>query len=116
MLYPRFMDDQPTGRGVYVVRRILAILVVLLVLALLVPQAYQTLLGPRDETGSGMQDMADVGRYGKDGSHEDGGANGETARVADDLAEREDAYYNPLYSSETGVSDGAARTSRDLET
>src|SRR5919112_4840921 len=116
MVYPRFMDDPPTGRAVYVVRRILAVLVILLVLALLVPQGYQALLGPRDETGSGVQDTADVGSSGVDGGHEEVASNGETAGVADDVAEQEGASDNPSYRGETGVSDGAARTSHGLDT
>jgi hypothetical protein len=69
------MDDQPTGRGVYVVRRILAVLVLLLLLALLVPQAYQALLDARDETGSGVKETADVSGSKSDGSYEKGALN-----------------------------------------
>ena len=98
------------------VRRILAVLVILLVLALLVPRAYQALFGSGNETNSGVQKTADVGSSGKDGSHEEGASNGETAGVTDEVAEQEDASDNSSYSGEVGVSDGAVRTSRGLET
>lgn len=110
------MDDQPTGRGVYLVRRILAVLVILLLLALLVPQAYQALLGPRDETGSRTQDTAEVDSSGDGGSREEGAANEEIAGVTDDVAEQEGASDNPSYSGKTGVSETAPRTSRGVET
>jgi hypothetical protein len=116
MVYPRFMDNQPTGRGVYVVRRILAVLVLLLLLALLVPQAYQALLGPRDETGSGVQETAVVGSFGDDEGQEEDVLNGETAGVADKVAEQEDDSDNPSHSGEASVGEGAAKTSRGLET
>jgi hypothetical protein len=115
MVYPATMGDQPNSRGVYTVRRILAVLVVLLLLALLVPQACQALLEPRDETGSGPQETADVGSSGNDGSHEEGAVNGETASVADEVAEQEDASDNPSYSGEAGVSETAPRTFRGVE-
>jgi hypothetical protein len=52
------------GRGVYTVRRILAVLIVLLLLVLLVPQACQALLGTGNESGSGAPDTADVNGSG----------------------------------------------------
>jgi hypothetical protein len=116
MVYPEIMDGRSSGQGVYVIRRILAVLVILLLLALLVPQAYQALLGPRDEAGSGPQETADVGSSGIDGSHEEGAVNGETASVADEVAEKEDTSDNPSYIGDTGVSESAARMSRGLET
>ena len=98
------------------VRRILAVLVILLLLALLVPQAYQALLGPRDETGSRTQDTAEVDSSGDGGSREEGAANEEIAGVTDDVAEQEGASDNPSYSGKTGVSETAPRTSRGVET
>jgi hypothetical protein len=108
------MDDQPTGRGVYVVRRILAVLVLLLLLALLVPQAYQALLDARDETGSGVKETADVSGSKSDGSYEKGALNRATGSVAEDVAKQDDDLGNPSHNGETGLS--AAGTSRSVET
>jgi hypothetical protein len=116
MVYPVSMGDQPNSRGVYTVRRILAGLVVLLLLALLVPQACQALLEPRDETGPRTQDTANVVSSGDGGSREEGVSNEETAGVTDDVAEQEDAFYTPSYSGEAGVSETAPRTFRGVET
>src|SRR5919199_3849030 len=44
---------QEPGRGVYLARRIVALLIILLVLILLVPRACQALLGPGEEKSSG---------------------------------------------------------------
>ena len=110
------MDDQPSGRVVYVVRRILAVLVILLLLALLVPQACQALLGSRDGTGSGAQDTADVDNSGDGGSEEENATNEETFGGADEVAGQEDATDNQSDSGETAASDGALRTSDDAET
>src|SRR5919199_2616261 len=44
---------QEPGRGVYLARRIVALLIVLLLLILLVLRACQALLGPREEESSG---------------------------------------------------------------
>jgi hypothetical protein len=44
---------QEPGRGVYLARRIVALLIILLVLILLVPRACQALLGPGEEESSG---------------------------------------------------------------
>src|SRR3712207_6209719 len=114
MVYPAFMDDQPTGRGVYVVRRILAVLVLLLLLALLVPQAYQALLGLRDETGSGVKETADVSGPGNDGSYEEGALNGVTGSFAEDVAKQDDDLGNSSRDGETGLS--ALGSSRSVET
>jgi hypothetical protein len=51
-LVPGSSRSRTAGRGVYVRRRILAVLVVLLLLALLVPRACQALLGSNEDTGS----------------------------------------------------------------
>jgi hypothetical protein len=116
MVYPGFMDDQPTGRGVYVVRRILAVLVLLLLLALLVPQAYQALLGPREETGSGLQESPEMGGSGNDGNYEEGASNGVAGSVADEVAKQDDDPGNSSHNGETGLSDSVVGTSRGLET
>jgi hypothetical protein len=100
-----------SGRGVYVVRRILAVLVILLLLALLIPQACQAYLGLTEGTGSGVQDTADIDSSGDGGSDQESAANGETAGVADDVAEQEDDTDKQSDSGETGASDGAWSTS-----
>src|ERR671916_1551114 len=48
------------GRGIYVTRRVLAALVVLLLLVLLVPWACQNLIGSREQPGSESSETADV--------------------------------------------------------
>src|SRR5215210_7639455 len=50
-LAPGRRGSRTFGRDVYVRRRILAVLVVLLLLALLVPRACQALLGSNEDTG-----------------------------------------------------------------
>jgi hypothetical protein len=110
------MDDHSTGRGVYVVRRLLAVLVILLLLALLVSQAYQTLLAPRDGTGSGVQDTAEVAGSGEGANYVESAPNGETAVVADNIIERQkDPTHNQTTSGETGASDGVQSTGGGVE-
>ncbi len=110
------MDDRSTGRGVYVVRRILAVLVILLLLALLVSQAYQALLAPRDGTGSGVQDTAEVDSSGEGANYVESAPNGETAVVADNIIEQQkDATHNQSTSGETGASYGVQRTGGGVE-
>src|SRR5215213_4761238 len=48
------------GRGIYVTRRVLAALVVLLLLVLLVPWACQNLIGSGEQPGSESSETADV--------------------------------------------------------
>jgi hypothetical protein len=115
MLYPKSMGNQPYGRGVYLVRRILAVLVILLLLALLVPQACQAVLEPRDETDSSTQDPANVGKSGDGESHEEGVSHEETPGVMEDVAEQEDVPETPSFSSEAAVSEIAPRTFRGLD-
>ncbi len=57
---------QGPGRSVYTVRRILAVLIVLLLLALLVPQAGQAIRGTGSESGSGAPSTEDVESSGGD--------------------------------------------------
>jgi hypothetical protein len=116
MVYPEIMDGRSSGQGVYVIRRILAVLVILLLLALLVPQVYQALLGPRDETGSRTQDTANVVSSDDGGSREEVASNKEVGGVTDDVAEQKDASDTPSYSDETGVGDTATKTSRGVKT
>jgi hypothetical protein len=82
----------------------------LLLLALLVPQACQALLEPRDETGPRTQDTASVVSSGEGGSRQAGVSNEESAGVIDQVAEQKDAFDNPSYSSETGASETGQRT------
>jgi hypothetical protein len=116
MLYPKSVGNQPYGRGVYLVRRILAVLVILLLLALLLPQACQAVLEPRDETDTSTQDTANVVNSGDGESHEEGVSHEETPGVMDDVAEQEDGPKTPSFSSEAGVSEIAPRTFRGLDT
>src|SRR3954451_6405599 len=92
------------GRGVYVVRRIVAALVVLLLLALLVPQACQALLGSGEEPGSRTHDTSDVGSS-------DGGTDEESTTSEETTGGTEDKSG----SAETGVSDGARSVSGRAE-
>ena len=52
------------GRGVYVARRIVAALVVVLLLALLVPRACQAFTGSEEEPGSEASQVTEVGDAG----------------------------------------------------
>lgn len=94
----------------------MAVLVLLLLLALLVPQAYQALLGPREETGSGLQESLDMGGSGNDGNYEEGASNGVAGSVADEVAKQDDDPGNSSHNGETGLSDSVVGTSRGLET
>src|SRR4051794_38335944 len=117
MVYHGFMNKQLTGQWVYLVRRIMAVLVILLLVALLVPQAYQTLLGPRGETGFGVQEPSDMGDSGNNGSYDEDASNGVASSVADDVAKQDEDVSDSLSSSgQTGVSDSTATASRGRET
>jgi hypothetical protein len=116
MVYPETVDGRSSGQGVYVIRRILAVLVILLLLALLVPQVYQALLGPRDDPGSRTQDTANVVSSDDGGSREEVASNKEVGDVTDDVAEQKHASDIPSYSGETGVGETATKTSRGVET
>src|SRR5215208_850112 len=64
----------PGGRGVYARRRLLAVLVVLLLLALLVPRACQALLGSNEDTGQGEgQRSGAAGKAAGAGAEDDAG-------------------------------------------
>jgi hypothetical protein len=111
------MNEQPTGQWVYLVRRILAVLVILLLVALLIPHAYQALVGLRGETGLGVQEPSDMGDSDNNGSYDEGASNGVASSVADDVAKQDEDASDSLSSSgQTGVSDGAATASRGRET
>src|SRR3954468_8670618 len=94
------------GRGVYVVRRIVAALVILLVLALLIPQAWKALRGPGD-TGSGTQDTADVESSG--GGDEESDTTEETVGGTEDVVQQEDVVEDRITSS-------GAESSEDVST
>jgi hypothetical protein len=117
MVYPGFMNEQPTDQWVYLVRRILAVLVILLLVALLIPHAYQALVGLRGETGLGVQEPSDMGDSDNNGSYDEGASNGVASSVADDVAKQDEDASDSLSSSgQTGVSDGATTASRGRET
>src|SRR5918995_7387932 len=62
------------GRGVYARRRLLAVLVVLLLLALLVPRACQALLGSNEDTGQGEGQRSNAaGKAAGAGAEDDAG-------------------------------------------
>jgi hypothetical protein len=97
------------GRGVYTVRRILAVLIVLLLLVLLAPQACQALLGTADETGSGAPDTADV-----DGpSDEEDAATVEES--ADDTGSAEQEATEVGSATETSSEDDVSQASGEGE-
>jgi hypothetical protein len=57
----RSRGDGGPGRGVYLARRIVAVLVVLVLLALLVPRACQAFTGSEEEPGSEASQVTEVG-------------------------------------------------------
>ncbi|HZY56600.1 MAG TPA: hypothetical protein VFE09_02235, partial [Rubrobacteraceae bacterium] len=73
---------QEPGRGVYVVRRIVAVLVVLLLLVLLAPWAWQTLFGQGEEPSSEAPEVADVGDTGDEEATTDEGSAGDEEDIA----------------------------------
>lgn len=95
----------------------MAVLVILLLVALLVPQAYQALVGLRGETGLVVQEPSDMGDSDNNGSYDEGASNGVASSVADDVAKQDEDASDSLSSSgQTGVSDGATTASRGRET
>ena len=110
------MDNQPANRSVYLVRRIVAALVILFLLALLVPQACQALFGSGG-TGSGAQDTADVNS--SSGDDEENATNEETDD-ATEVAIQEDATNHATEeqsdsSGESGASEGTRRSFGGVE-
>src|ERR687893_79857 len=81
--------DQEPGRGIYVVRRILVALVVLLLLVLLVPRACDALFTSGDEQGSETSETADVESSGDEGE-EESVTEEDAAPNQEEIAERED--------------------------
>src|SRR5918997_1702092 len=81
------------GRGIYVTRRVLAALVVLLLLVLLVPWACQNLIGSGEQPGSGSSETADVD-------------------PADSRSRRQPADHTARSPDGAGLSGAAARSSR----
>ena len=77
----------------------MAVLVILLLVALLVPQAYQALVEPRGGTGSGVQESADMGDSSNDGSHDEDASNGVASSVADDVSKQDEDVSNSMSSS-----------------
>ena len=81
--------DQEPGRGIYVVRRILVALVVLLLLVLLLPRACDALFTSGDEQGSETSETADVESSG-DGSEEESVTEEDAAPVQEEITGQED--------------------------
>jgi hypothetical protein len=119
VVYPAIMDRQPGSPGVYVVRRIVAALVILLVLALLIPQAWQALRGPGD-TRSRTQDTAEMDSSNDSSGDEENATNEKSVSSPANVAQREDASADQVASSETGaggpITTGAAESSEDIST
>src|SRR5215207_444636 len=92
------------GRGIYVTRRVLAALVVLLLLVLLVPWACQNLIGSGEQPGSESSETADVDSSDEGGEEaaqdEEVNTNEEAATDEDSGAERADTARGS--DSETG--------------
>lgn len=93
------------GRGVYTVRRMLAVIIVLLLLVLFVPQACQALLGTGNETGSGAPDTADVD--GSSGDEEDAATVEET--TGDTESDEQGSATESSLEDEQARSEGDAR-------
>ena len=89
------------GRGIYVTRRVLAALVVLLLLVLLVPWACQNLIGSREQPGSESSETADVDS--SDEGAEEAAKDEEAVTDEDSGAERADTVRGS--DSETGSGD-----------
>src|SRR5918997_797900 len=89
------------GRGIYVTRRVLAALVVLLLLVLLVPWACQNLIGSGEQPGSESSETADVDTSDEGG--EEAAKDEEAAMDDDSAAERANTARSS--DSETGSED-----------
>src|SRR5215213_5476429 len=106
----------PGGRGVYARRRLLAVLVVLLLLALLVPRACQALLGSNEDTGQGEgQRSGAAGKAAGAGAEDDAGdadtgnadtGNADTGNADTGNAEKSDTQAKQ--STKEGTSDRGA--------
>ena len=103
---------QEPGRGVYTVRRILAVLIVLLLLVLLVPQACQAILGTGSESGSGAPDKADVDGSGGD---EEDAAPVEETTDSTESAEQESATESSPEGEQASSEDDASEASGEGE-
>src|SRR5215203_2485708 len=102
--------DQEPGRGIYVVRRILVALVVLLLLVLLVPRACESLFGAGDEQGSETSETADVESSGE-GDEEESVTEEEAAPLQEEIAELEDVAVSG--SDEDDTSEAASEDEND---
>jgi hypothetical protein len=114
----------PGGRGVYARRRILAVLVVLLLLALLVPRACQALLGSNEDTGQrGEQKSGAAGTATGAGAEDDAGdagtSNADTGKAEksgtqDDSSGRGAPFVEEGPGSEDGSGAGSEEAAPDL--
>ena len=95
------------GRGVYARRRILAVLLVLLLLALLVPRACQALMGSSDEAGSKGEQKANVAGTDTGIGSGAGNADSDEAGTSDTKAANTNADKAKDESSDDSSSRGA---------
>jgi hypothetical protein len=101
-----FGSKGPGGGDVYARRRLLAVLAVLVLLALLVPRACQTLLGSNEEAGQGEgQKSGAAGKAAGAGAEDDAGDAG-TGNADTGNAEKSDTQANQR--TEEGTSDRGA--------
>lgn len=114
----------PGGRGVYARRRLLAVLVVLLLLALLVPRACQALLGSNEDTGQrGEQRSGAAGTATGAGAEDDAGdagtsnadtGNADKSGTQDDSSGRGAPFVEEGPGSEDGSGAGSEEAAPDL--
>ena len=95
------------GRRVYTVRRILAVLALVLLLALLIPQACQAIFGPEEGAGS-RKDRGDKAPENAAGA----GAADDTEETT---AERADTAEGDAADKESAADDDEAREDEDAE-
>ncbi len=101
-----FGSKGPGGGDVYARRRLLAVLAVLVLLALLVPRACQTLLGSNEEAGQGEgQKSGAAGKAAGAGAEDDAGDAG-TGNADTGNAEKSDTQANQR--TKEGTSDRGA--------
>lgn len=113
----------PGGRGVYARRRILAVLVVLLLIALLVPRACQAFFGSNEDTGQRGEQRSGAGTATGAGAEDDAGDAGtsnadtgkaEKSRAQDDTSGRGAPFVEEGPASEDGSGAGSGEAAPDL--
>jgi len=117
----------PGGRGVYARRRLVAVVVVLIVLALLAPRACQALLGSNEDAGQGEgQRSGTAGKVAGTGAQDDAGdagpGNADTGNAgaeksgAQDKPVTQDDSSNrgaPFVEDEPGTENGSGEASEE---